>query len=1198
MNIGTSADTDTLQPRQRSAGQHLIFLLDGPLLVGERVEPVLIREEFAVMRFQQLRELMVQLQNGVVPDAMVLDQATAADWSELKVLLARHLPRGEACPIIVTGSRPDIDTRLLAHRAGASHYLTVPFELGQLVSVLNSLLNRPLQEPFKLLLVDADSERSKALTVVLAADERLVTRADSLAQVAAVVRQQIPDLFILQGDIEGASPLELAVLLRELTFPMILPFVFLAGDAAERLHLLRSDPGEHDVLLRTEDPQLLLSTVEARALHVRRQAGIRQRLQRNLQEREWEHLALNQHAIVSIADRKGDILYANDKFCEISGFTRAELLGRNHRLLKSGQHADRFYQGLWYTISQGKVWQGEICNRTKSGDLYWVESTITPLLDKRGMPYQYVSIRTNITPLKQQQNALEDLIEFTDPGTGQEFFARVAEGVARVSGMTLVFISASEDRFSNRFHTLACWQSGALAEDFVYVPDQVLAARFGSGEPIVLGAGASRHFAVQQATLGQALWGAVAIPLLDAEDQVIGHLVVMDNNTAIAAVIQKIPVLRIIAGRVAGEMERRRGEQAIEQHKERLRRGQLHANIGTWDWNIVTGELLWTERIAPLFGYPAGNLETSYENFLAAVHPDDRQRVSDAVNACVQWDTPYEIEHRVVWPDGSVRWLLEKGAVQRDANGNPTQMLGVVQDIDQRKRTELELAEHQQQLQAAQALAHLGDWHIQFESGDVYWSDEMFRILGHDASQYRPTLASFWDAVLPEDWPRLKAAIATAVSSGELDLVHRIIRPDGSMRHVRQLARAEVVRNGKLIKLAGTLQDISDRVAAEQELIRAREEAERANNAKSEFLSSMSHELRTPMNAILGFGQLLEIDATLQPDQQDSVQEILKAGKHLLELINEVLDLAKIEAGKVDLALEPLALSGMLDECFRLVGSLATHRRVELNRQVEPNVFVLADRTRLKQVLLNFLSNAVKYNRVGGSVSVDLNLMADSYCRLSIRDTGRGIAPDHLDKLFQPFNRLGVENGEIEGTGIGLTITQRIIDLMGGRIGVDSELGVGSCFWIDLPVTQALMQVSPVLATQSAAPVQPSSVRRRVLYIEDNPANLKLVEQVLASCQHIQMLAATTPEQGIQLARSEQPDLVLLDINLPNIDGYQVMTELRKYPELRDMPVIAVTANAMPLDIERGMNAGFLRYVTKPLDVTRFIAVVNESLQR
>ncbi len=919
---GPTHSVPQVEQRTTPQAEPSVYIVEDAPQQGEQLYRFLRQAGYRPRLFTELEAFAEALQEDVPPAAVIMDMVfpdgELAGAEYVQRLKQQH--DGQFPPVLFLSVRRDLDARLAAYRSGSAFYLNKPVDSGRLLRQLDQLTQRVPAEPYRVLMVDDDELTLEAQATVLRAAGMAVTTLSEPLQTLEQIDQVDPEVLILDYHMPQINGPELAALLREDERYQQLPIVFLSAELDEEWQRSALHLGGDDFLPKPLEPGFLSCRVLARARRYREYRADQTRMQQLLYEREREHLALNQHAIVSIADRAGNITYVNDLFCEVSGYTREELLGQNHRLLKSGQHPDSLYQAMWATITAGQVWSGEVCNRRKDGSFYWVESTITPFMDDSGQPYQYVSIRTDISQVKAIQNELQQAVEEVDSA------------------------------------------------------------------------------------------------------------------------------------------------------KERLHRGQLFANIGTWEWNIVSGELFWTERIAPLFGYPAGDLETSYDNFMAAIHPDDRQAVSEAVSACVERDAPYEIEHRVVWPDGTVRWLSERGAVERDEAGKPLRMLGVVQDIHDRKR-------------------------------------------------------------------------------------------------------------------------------AEMELVLAKEGADRANQAKSDFLSSMSHELRTPMNAILGFAQLLEYDDTLDQDQQDSVHEIIKAGNHLLALINEVLDLAKVESGQLSLSLEPVALGPVVEECLSLIHPLAQKRSIRIRHAGLEHVQVRADRTRLKQVLLNLLSNAVKYNRDGGEVELKIQTEGSDRLRVLVSDTGNGIPAERLSELFEPFNRLDAEGTEVEGTGIGLTITRRIMELMGGSIEAESEVGVGSTFWLELPLEDETHSDEP--AEQQDGLQQASEAAERqhlVLYIEDNPANLKLVANILGKLPHIHLLSAHLPELGLELAQSRQPDLILLDINMPGMDGYQVLRILRQNPALAEVPVIAVSANAMPEDIKRGMEAGFTDYMTKPIQVREFVDGIEHAL--
>jgi PAS domain S-box-containing protein len=385
------------------------------------------------------------------------------------------------------------------------------------------------------------------------------------------------------------------------------------------------------------------------------------------------------------------------------------------------------------------------------------------------------------------------------------------------------------------------------------------------------------------------------------------------------------------------------------------------------------------------------------------------------------------------------------------------------------------------------------------------------------------------------------------------------------------------------------------------ELESAKVVAEKANLAKSDFLSSMSHELRTPLSAILGFAQLMESGSPPPTvSQKRSIDQILQGGWYLLELINEILDLALIESGKLSLSLEPISLAEVLRECQDMIEPQAQKRGISVAfPQFEIPYSVKADRTRVKQVLINLLSNAIKYNKAGGSVVVDHLTSSPGRIRICVKDSGEGLSADKLAQLFQPFNRLGQEaNGE-EGTGIGLVTTKRLIELMGGSIGAESTVGTGSVFWIELNLSTE-QQPAPRTAISPAAahaPIQTDASLRTLLYVEDNPANLMLIEDLIARRSDIRLLSARDGNRGIEIARASRPDVILMDINLPGISGIKARRILADDPITAHIPVIALSANAMSRDIEKGLEAGFFRYLTKPIKVNELMKTLDIALE-
>ena len=400
---------------------------------------------------------------------------------------------------------------------------------------------------------------------------------------------------------------------------------------------------------------------------------------------------------------------------------------------------------------------------------------------------------------------------------------------------------------------------------------------------------------------------------------------------------------------------------------------------------------------------------------------------------------------------------------------------------------------------------------------------------------------------------------------------------------------------GSLISSA--IRDITSRKQAEEAIQKAKLDAEHANHAKSEFLSRMSHELRTPLNAILGFGQLLERHNPTQ-EQRGRIQHIVGAGRHLLGLINEVLDISRIEAGMLQMSLEPVLLADALEEAMSLLRPFALEGGIELvcPAHVGADSYVMADLQRFKQVLLNLITNAIKYTPAGGRVVISHSSMAGRMVRIAVTDNGPGIAPDKLPRLFTPFERLGAEQTEVEGTGLGLTLSQRLMHAMGGSIGVESTVGQGSTFWIELPHTQSPLDSLSQRKTVSLpnAPDGQTEEERTVLYIEDNLSNLRLIEEILAEHPNIKLLTAMQGQMGLDLARQHSPDLVLLDLHLPDVPGSHVLAQLKAGEMTRDIPVVIVSADATYGQIDRLMTAGAREYLTKPIDINKFLRIVQE----
>jgi PAS domain S-box-containing protein len=758
----------------------------------------------------------------------------------------------------------------------------------------------------RILIVDDDREVSALLAARLEKGGCQVEIVSDANQVWGALERIQPDLVLIDVMLPGEDGVSLAATVRATERFRDLPIIFLTSHHDPSTLLVSRDWPEAEFIRKPVNDGYLRAHVMARIA-----------LARAVRELTHFKSALDEHAIVSMTDASGRITYVNSKFCEVSGYSREELIGKTHRIVKSGQHPAALYDEMWGAISTGKVWQGELRNRTKGGCCYWVETTIVPVLDHFGLPEAYISIRTEVTKLKETEEALR--------------------------------------------------RSEALFRD-----------------------------AFMEAPIG------VVLKNLNGKFLRVNH--------------------------------------AFEQ----------------------------------LTGY--GEAELLGKDCTLLTHPDDFPVVPSAKSGAPP---------NALRSDKSERRYLRK-------------------------------------------------------DGEVVWVEVSESVLHHQL-----------------DAPRLV------------------------IMHVN---------------------DITRRKQAEEEMCSARDQAERASRAKSEFLSSMSHELRTPLNAVLGFAQLLQVQTRPHADasQKESLEQILKAGWHLLELINEVLDLSKIEAGGLSLSVENVDLAQVVRDCESFVAPLAASAfvRVRIDLASFGVVCVQADQVRLRQALLNLLSNAVKYNRHGGMVTVSARLLSEGFVRIAVSDTGRGLSSVQLRNLFQPFSRLGQEAGAVQGTGIGLAISKRLVETMGGQIGVESAEGSGSTFWIDMPIGGPRATESELVAVPSGAcrPVVGNAEQGTVLYIEDNRANLRLVERILGRFPGVRLITACDGESGIEAARAQRPDMILLDINLPGIDGFEVRRRLGTIPETEHIPVVALSAAALPADVQRALSGGFKEYLVKPIRVPQLMDLVAHYL--
>jgi PAS domain S-box-containing protein len=621
------------------------------------------------------------------------------------------------------------------------------------------------------------------------------------------------------------------------------------------------------------------------------------------------------------------------------------------------------------------------------------------------------------------------------------------------------------------------------------------------------------------------------------------------------------------------------------------------AGIGYWLYEPGQPSVAWSTELHRMFGLKKGEpVPRSDEWIERLVHPDDRALMRETMRQWLRGEADnVKLTFRAIRPDGEVRHLFSHSQVEGDG---PVKLLfGVVIDITDQRRSELALRRVQERMAVSLRGAGLGTFESDLDGDGVHWDEQMWRLRGLEPLARQPTRDERSACVHPDDVDRVSSVLARARGDGGLlDYEFRVLWPDGS---VHWLASRSVqiidADSGHRIRL-GVNWDVTDKRTAET-VRQERELALRESAAKSRFLARMSHELRTPLNAVLGFTQLMAAEErggdAASALRQRRLEHIRSAGSHLLALINDALDLAGLQSGEVRVELQTVALAEVLEQTLPMLGTLPQDSRAALQRGPVGG-HVRADATRLRQVLLNLLSNAFKYNRPGGTVRVDAS-SEGAMVLLRVADTGRGMNEQQLQQLFEPFNRLGAEREAVEGSGIGLAIAKALVARMGGTLAVRSTEGAGSVFELRLAAAEPAPAQQPTAppAAGQAAGVLPSRAVHQVLYIEDNPVNALIIGELMARRSDLALHVAVDGASGLAQAQAIRPELILLDMQLPDMDGHEVLRRLRLQPATAAIPCIALSANAMPEDIDRALAAGMSDYWTKPLDFRAFMASLD-----
>ena len=771
---------------------------------------------------------------------------------------------------------------------------------------------------------------------------------------------------------------------------------------------------------------------------------------------------IQMHSIYSVADVSGLIVDVNEAFCSISGFSRQELIGQDHRIVSSGEHPPQFWAHMWNTITLGHAWHGEVCNRAKDGSLYWVDTVIAPFVGPQGQIEKYVSLRTDIT-----------------------------------------------------------------------------------------------------------------------------------------------------AARLATK--------ALAMERERLDNILTATNVGTWEWNVQTGEARFNERWAQIIGYTLDELApVNILTWIDHCHPDDLQRSNERLSRHFNGDDPYyECEARMRHKDGHWVWALDRGRVLSwDDNNQPLLMSGTHLDITERKLAEERLrATSEAFLERAGRVAGVGGWEVLLPSGEVIMTTQT-RLIHELPEDQVLSLEDMLGHYPSPAQPALRAAVRGAIEQGlGWDMELPFVTASGRSIWVRIVGEAEQGpsgRSGPAPRLIGALQDVTAKHAAEAALREAKLAAEAASSAKSEFLANMSHEIRTPMNAVIGLAYLLE-ETRLTLEQRQFVTKIQAAGRSLLGVINNVLDLSKIEAGELGIEHAPFSLGTLLQDVRELFGEHAGGKAIAFAIHAEPHLpdVLMGDAQRLRQVLINLLGNAFKFTdegQVALQVSVVDRRGDHIVLRFAVKDTGMGISPETQERLFTPFMQADASTTRrFGGTGLGLSIVRRLVDLMGGTAGVISKEGQGSEFWFSVPLPVAAEgtavaneALSEGQALRALGPQGASWLHGvRVLVVDDSDINREVAQKILSREGAIVELARDGHEA---LAKLSEPaaifDAVLMDVQMPLMDGHEATRRIRHELGLATLPVIALTAGALVSERARAYEAGMSDFVSKPFDPKALVHALRRHVER
>ena len=635
-----------------------------------------------------------------------------------------------------------------------------------------------------------------------------------------------------------------------------------------------------------------------------------------------------------------------------------------------------------------------------------------------------------------------------------------------------------------------------------------------------------------------------------------------------------------------------------------------------WEWDLQQHIYSCSGQLWQSLGYKAvENRVTQAQDFEKYIHPDDWDYVNKMILNHLRLNKPINIVYRIRAANGSYYWTQASASSTRDSRGRATHLTGVNFDLSHLKEAKKKLRLSQARHERVLASSNDGIWewsatdandnpHRAGILGKLHTSHSFWEHLGYseeevDALPENERIAIWKSHIHPADLPIFQQALKEHITSrSPLDVEYRMFGDGGKIFWLRTRGSGVFNSYGRMILMSGINIDITQIKESEERVRAAKEAAERANQSKSNFLSSISHELRTPLNAILGFSRLLSSDIALDAARRDEARYIYSAGQHLLRLINDVLDLAQIEAGRLPLSMAAVKPAPLVEEAFRYCRTMAQEKQVKLALHAHhlSHAVIKVDGVRLQQCLLNLINNAIKYNYHGGVVDV-VFAERKAYLDILVQDSGPGVPVENRPFLFEMFNRLGAERSSVQGSGVGLVISQQLAEAMGGSLRYVETVGSGACFKLSFPLAEGAPGSESLIAHDTGDDLRAVqldfSERKTITYIEDNESNIRLLESWLSLYPQLKLVAISEPLVGLYQLRLSPPDLILLDINLPGISGYDILTVLKQDPISADIPVVALSASAMERDIQQGLAMGFDDYLTKPLDINRLTAVLN-----